>query len=73
LLREWVAGLSRLAPSVIPCRDYRPEEWAAVLSNAWHFIELEPDGIGREGSDGATDDEDQGAAVIHADCPVGRG
>ncbi|MBK3400827.1 hypothetical protein [Methylobacterium ajmalii] len=40
LLREWVAGLSRLAPSVIPCRDYRPEEWAAVLSNAWHFIEI---------------------------------
>ncbi len=39
LLREWVVGLSRLSPGVIPCRDYRPDEWAAVLANAWGFLD----------------------------------
>ncbi|WP_125900979.1 hypothetical protein [Methylobacterium indicum] len=39
LLREWVAGLSQLAPGIVPCRDYRPDEWATVLANAWGFLD----------------------------------
>ncbi|AWB26204.1 hypothetical protein DA075_35640 (plasmid) [Methylobacterium currus] len=39
ILREWRAGLNRLSPDRIPCPDYRPEEWAAVLANAWGFLD----------------------------------
>jgi hypothetical protein len=39
-LRKWHSGLSALSPERPPCPGYRADEWPAVLSRAFAFLDI---------------------------------